>query len=135
MLRNTLFLALTLCATATLAQKRPAALPPSVQERLLREGFLQEDLAGLELRDDYRTAHNGLHHTYFRQHWQGVEVWNGDIAIHTDAGGSVVHVNNALWPRLAKRVNTTVPVITAQAAMERVLLTNGIKDRPTPSGQ
>jgi hypothetical protein len=112
------------------AQKRAGELPPTIREGLLAEGYLPEDLADLVVQDDYRTDHNGLRHLFLRQRWQGIEVWNGDIAVHTGANGEVVKVNNGTWSRMAKRVNATTPVITAEAAMTSVLRVNGIADVP-----
>ena len=109
-----------LSATSLCAQKREE-LPPTVREALFTEGFLPEDLAGLVVKDDFRTAHNGMHHLFARQRWQGIEVWNGDIAVHTDANGKVIALNNGAWSRMAKRVNATVPTINAQSALQRVL--------------
>ena len=109
-------------------------MPPTVRERLLTEGYLPEDLSDLVIQDDYRTAHNGLRHLFLRQRWQGIEVWNGDIAVHMNVGGEPVKVNNGTWSRMAKRVNTTMPVITAQNALARVLRANGIDDVPVFSG-
>ncbi len=87
----------------------------------MEQGFLAEDLAELVVRDDYRTEHNDLHHVFMRQRWHGIDVWNGDIAVHIDANDNVLKVNNGAWSRMAKRVNATVPLITAQVALETVL--------------
>ena len=126
---------LSLLATSSLlAQKRVGELPSTVTERLLSEGYLAEDLADLVVQDDYGTTHNGLRHLFLRQRWQGIEVWNGDIAVHMSAGGQVVKVNNGTWSRMAKRVNATVPIITAENAMSAVLRKNGIADAPVSAG-
>ncbi len=113
------------------AQKRPAQLPPSVAELLINEDWLQEDLDDLVVQDDYRTLHNGLRHLFLRQRWQGIEVWNGDIAVHTNGSGELVKLNNGALSRLAKRVNATVPVLSAEAALAAVLRKNGINDIPS----
>ena len=49
------------------------------------------------------------------------------------AGGQVVKVNNGIWSRMAKRVNATVPIITAENAMSAVLRKNGIAVETLPS--
>ena len=108
------------------AQKRAGELPAKVQAQLLQEGFLAEDIADLIVQDDYRSANNGLRHLFLRQRWQGVEVWNGDIAIHLSANGEVVKLNNGAWSRLAKRTNATTPIVTAEAALSAVLRSNKI---------
>ena len=104
-----------------LAQDRPATLPDDVRAELIKGGFLDQDLIDLVAKDDYRTAHNGVRHQYIRQRWQGIEIWNGDIAIHRKANGEVVRMNNSARPYLAKQVNTTTPIITAQQALATVL--------------
>lgn len=123
-----------LSTTTLFAQKRTGHLPSTLQERLLSEGYLPEDIADLVVQDDYRTDHNGLRHLFLRQRWQGIEVWNGDIAAHVGANGTVVKVNNGIWNRIAKRVNATTPVITAEAALTSVLRANGITDLPVSAG-
>ena len=119
-----------LATTALFAQKPTGELSTPIRERLLTEGYLPEDLADLVVQDDYRTDHNGLRHLFLRQRWQGIEVWNGDIALHVGANGDVLKVNNGIWSRMAKRVQATTPVITAEAAMTNVLRANGIADVP-----
>lgn len=123
-----------LSASSLFAQKRTGALPATVREGLLSENYLPEDLADLVVQDDYRTDHNGLRHLFLRQRWQGIEVWNGDIAVHVGSGGEVVKVNNGTWSRMAKRVNATTPMITAEDAMTAVLRVNGITDTPVSVG-
>ncbi len=98
------------------------------------QGFLQEDLADVVVRDDYRSAHNGVRHQFVRQRWQGVEIWNGDLAIHTRGNGELLRLNNGFHSRLAKRVNATSPMITPEAALRSVLRKNGLDASPTPTG-
>lgn len=127
-------LLLALLSLTLPAQKRTGELPRTVLDRFEQEGFLPEDLAELVVQDDYRTAHNGLHHLYLRQRWQGIPIWNGDIALHLDAAGSVLKVNNGAWSRLAKRVNATAPLVTAESALDVVLRKNGITGTPQAAG-
>ncbi|HRH38479.1 MAG TPA: M36 family metallopeptidase, partial [Flavobacteriales bacterium] len=112
-------LALVLLSSALLlnAQK----LHEKVAAELRAQGFHEADLNDLVLKDNYKSDHNGVTHTYFRQRWQGIEIWNGDIAVHTLPNGEVVKVNNGAYTALEKRVNATVPIITAEAALASVL--------------
>lgn len=120
-LSRVLSLLLLLFLTVGLRAQRPAGLPEKVQENLLRSGFHPADLNDLELRDSYRTAHNGLSHHFFRQRWQGIEVWNGDIAVHVRPSGEVLTVNNGAVPGLEKRINAVTPMISAESALTKVL--------------
>ncbi len=116
------------------AQQRPGQLPSSVADRLLAEGWLPEDIGDLIVHDDYRTSHNNLHHLFLRQRWQGIEIWNGDIAIHSNGAGGLVKLNNGGWGRLAKRVNATTPVVSAEEALASVLRKNNLTDSPVHTG-
>jgi hypothetical protein len=122
MLRNLLpTLALAALPMVHHAQDRKADVPADIRKDLEREGYTEQDLADLVIKDDYTSTHNGVRHLYLRQRWQGIEVWNGDLAIHRGAGGAVVRMNNTTWLHLAKRANTVDPKITADQALATVL--------------
>jgi len=125
--RSLALLALTtLLARPTAAQDDP---DPLAQARgsLQARGFTAEDLQDLELKDQYRSGHNGVRHTFLRQRWQGIEVWNGDIAVHQAPDGRVVALNNGAFDHLAKRVNAVTPVLAPEAALALVLNKDGVR--------
>jgi extracellular elastinolytic metalloproteinase len=103
------------------AAQRPDDELGLLREMLAKEGFFPADLEELEIRDAYTSAHNGVRHTFVRQHWQGIEVFNGDIALHRAADGRILRINNKAWKGIAKMVNTTEPAIDATAALRAVL--------------
>ncbi len=96
-------------------------LPEKIAADLRLAGFHENDLGDLVVKDSYSTAHNGVTHTFFRQRWQGIEVWNGDIAVHQLPNGEVVKLNNGAFTALEKRVNATLPGLTPEAALSNVL--------------
>ncbi|MFN3875084.1 MAG: hypothetical protein ACK4L7_04135, partial [Flavobacteriales bacterium] len=112
--------AAALCMAVS-AQPRPSLLPPGVAEELRQRGFRATDLQDLVLKDDYRSEASGVRHLYLRQRWQGIEVWNGDIAVHVLPGGEVLKLNVGALAGIAKRVNATEPVLSAQQALAGVL--------------
>ena len=101
------------------AAQRPSAPSPKVMDELMRQGFHASDLEGLLTKDHYTDA--GITHTFFRQRWQGIEVWNGDIAVHELANGELLRLNAGAFTALEKRVNATEPAISADAAVGIVL--------------
>ena len=119
-LRNTLAL---LCLSSALgAMAQQAVDPVSIaREQLLTKGFEAADLGDVLIKDSYASSGNGLLHTFIRQRWQGIEVWNGDIAVHQASDGTVIKLNNGAWPQLERRVNATSPVVSAQTALTNVL--------------
>ncbi len=120
-LRHSLLHLLALAIPFTLsAQEKRATLPTDVQAELIRSGFLEQDLADMVEKDNYTTEHNGVRHMYLRQRWQGIEVWNGDIAIHRGPNNALLKVNNGAAPFMAKRVNTVTPKLTSAQALASV---------------
>ncbi|MBK9146744.1 MAG: M36 family metallopeptidase [Flavobacteriales bacterium] len=113
---------LTLCVALSsllVAAQRPGAPSPKVMDELMRQGFHGSDLEGLLTKDHYADA--GITHTFFRQRWQGIEVWNGDIAVHELANGEPLRLNVGAFTALEKRVNATEPEISADDAVGIVL--------------
>ena len=116
-------LALFILATAMglHAQYRPGSLPAKLQEELLQAGWHPSDFAEFTERDRYTSAATGVEHLYLRQHWQGIEIWNGDLAVHTAADGRIVKVNNGAWSHAGRRVNATDPLLGPEQALQQVL--------------
>ncbi len=105
----------------SMAQADGGDLAGIVRQRLVGHGYVQEDLADLVVKDHWVDQPSGAEHTFLRQRWQGVEVFNGDIAIHRMADGSVFKFNNGAWPYVAKTVDGTTPSITPEQALATVL--------------
>ncbi len=109
--------AVCLCAAPLLAADGPAlprhlfaaepltaasAAPP----RVVAEDFVRrlalahdleaEDLAGLFVAKEYRTAHNGVIHLVFRQRFQGLEVCNAEWTVNIDRDGQVLNAGGTL---------------------------------------
>ena len=105
--------------------------PASIARRQLALlGFSQEEIGDLVVKDDYTSG--GMQHTYLRQKWQGIEVWNGDVAVHRNTSGELVAFNHAAQAHLAKRTNTTSPLVSAEAALTTVLA-NTLPGTATPA--
>lgn len=103
------------------AQAKPGKLPFKAESELLAAGFFPGDLQDLVVSGAYTSAHNGVQHLFLRQRWQGIEVWNGDIAVHTASDGRVIRINNSAFRAVERLVNTTNPSISAAQALGSVL--------------
>lgn len=103
------------------AQNRPGDPVQHVRDALIQRGFFPDDVQDLVLRDAYVSAHNGVRHSFVRQRWAGIEVFNGDVALHQASDGRTLAIHVGAWPQMAKRVNTTEPRIAAADALARVL--------------
>lgn len=80
-------------------------------------GLTEADVADMVVKDHYITRHNGVTHTYVRQRWQGIEVFNGDIQVNVAADGSVINYHNKFIADLSSKVNTVEPSLSAVEAV------------------
>ncbi len=106
---------------ASFSQERSKDPVEIARAYLVDHGYKAEDLADLVVKDHYVDQRTGLSHTFLRQRWQGIEVFNGDIAVHQAADGHVLKLNNGAWPYVAKSAEAASPSITAQQALASVL--------------
>lgn len=114
------------------AQTSPPA-PGDHAERarglLVGKGYVAEDLADMVLKDHYVDAATGVEHTWLRQRWKGLEVFNGDIAMHRKPGGEMIAFHAQAWPYAAKTAQEAKPSLAAHQALQRVLAAspNGLR--------
>ena len=96
--------------------------PRSIAEGYLAQvsdeyGLTSADLSDLVVKDEYRTAHNGVTHIYLRQRLNGIEVVNGDANVNIDASGRVFFAGNRFVSDLASAVNVHNPALGALEAI------------------
>lgn len=120
-----------IAALALLMPLMPAhaqsSAPPSTdpadlaRDLLVGKGYVAGDLADLVLKDHYVDAATGVSHTWLRQRWKGLEVFNGDIAMHRKASGEMIAFHAQAWPYAEKSAQEAKPAILAAEALQLVL--------------
>ena len=105
----------------TMAQERAKEPQELARDRFVDNGYKADDLADMLVKDHYRDAHNGVEHTFLRQRWHGIEVFNGDIAVHQASDGRVIAMNNGAWSYCGKTAEAPEPAISAEQALTNVL--------------
>ena len=119
---------------------------PAQTERLPRETalrFLQEnpskfglkpsDVADVRVTDEYLSKNTGITHVWVQQQHLGIPVFNGLFGLHVKPDGSVAHLAHRFVPDLAAKINTTLPSISASAAVEMAFANLGFTGFPAPS--
>ncbi|MCB0790461.1 MAG: M36 family metallopeptidase [Flavobacteriales bacterium] len=114
------------------AQSKISALGATEVEQLLADGYTVDDLSELVVRDRYVSHSGAVQHVFFQQRHAGIEVFQGDIAVHRRADGHLIAMHAQAVRDLARRVNTTTPVLTPDRAMDVVLRREGIEPEPAP---
>ena len=66
----------------TLGVQAQQTIETNIKSSLLLKGFKPTDVEQIEITNQYTSKHNGVTHVYFRQKYQGVEVFNGVGSIH-----------------------------------------------------
>ena len=120
--RARLFFALAVLITGPLTLSGQSANPLAVADGYVtsnaaRYGLTPSDIAERRVSDNYRTQHSGLTHIYYLQRHQGIDVFNAIFNLAVTPSGQIVAPASTFAKNLSQRVNTTTPVISAEAAV------------------
>ena len=80
-------------------------------------GLRPNDLVDMVIRDEYRSAHNGVTHIFLRQRLNGIEVVNGDSNVNIDSQGRVFFAGTRFVSDLGIRANAKSPTISSHEAL------------------
>jgi len=116
-MKKILILLLTLTSFAAYSQTQNTN--KLVQKLLLKtQTELNEfDVADIVITDDYTTKHNGLRHLYFKQMYNGIEIFNATGSIHL-RGEEAVVVNQNFVKGLENQAKNIGNWISAESAFE-----------------
>lgn len=95
-------------------------------------GLTPDDLGELRLVDRYTTAHNGVTHLVFRQQLDGIDVFQGDIAVNVARDGSIINIHNAAISQIAKKIKTQKPRLSALAVLMQTASALGLSSSASP---
>lgn len=80
-----------------------------------------QDLNELTITNQNISKQSGVQHTYVKQYYNGIEIFNAISSIHVMANDRLLQVNHRFEPFLAARVNTTNPGTTAKQALQHLI--------------
>ena len=89
---------------------------------------LAPDDLGDTVTHQYRSRRSDTTHVRVRQRLRGIEVVNGDLTVAVRADGRLLHRRSRFVSDLARRANTTVPVLTAAQAVALGALDRGLPE-------
>ncbi|MBI5916011.1 MAG: T9SS-dependent M36 family metallopeptidase [Bacteroidetes bacterium] len=118
-----LLLACLLAGAVAFAQQRtPLDIATDYARTHLTEwGLTAQDIDGMTVNDMYTDAGSGISRVYFLQRHQGIPVYNAIQNLSITKDGNVFYVGKRFVPNLAEKVNTTVPVLGAEAAVLKLM--------------
>lgn len=107
------FMALSLLAIIAHAQTDFLLV---VKQQLLLKGFTTSDIEQVVITNQYTTKQNGITHIYFRQKYNGIEVYNAVGAVHIRKN-EVISANQSFVNNIAAKINTQKAGISANGAI------------------
>ncbi len=104
-----------------------------LQENPSKFGLKPADVADVRVTDEYLSKNTGITHVWVQQQHLGIPVFNGLFGLHVKPDGSVAHLAHRFVPDLAVKTNTTLPSISASAAVQMAFANLGFTGFPPPS--
>jgi extracellular elastinolytic metalloproteinase len=92
-----------------------------------------QDVAELQVTDEFESAHNGLTHVWVQQQQAGIPVFNALFGLHVTKSGEVLTDKHRFIGHLAEKVNTQLPSLSAAKALELAMINLGFTGFATPS--
>jgi extracellular elastinolytic metalloproteinase len=114
-MKNKLY-TLLLGAFLTLGVEAQETTQTKIKSALLMHGLTPTDVEQIIITNQYTTKHNGVTHVYFRQKYQGVEVFNGVGSIHLK-NNQTVTFNQTFVKNIAVKAQALKVVVTPNTAV------------------
>ncbi|MBI1225278.1 MAG: T9SS type A sorting domain-containing protein [Bacteroidetes bacterium] len=92
-----------------------------VKSHFAEWGLTAQDIDGMTVSDQYTDPTTGIARVYFIQRYQNIPVYNAILNVNITADGKVFHVGKRFVPNLLTKVNNTIPVLDAEAAVVKLM--------------
>ncbi len=107
---------LMLCSAIGFSQAR---LNQAISQfSITNPSLTQDDLNGLKEKDGHVSSTSNIHHSYYSQSLNGIEIYGSTASLHTAQNGNVIRANNDLIANVSSKINTTTPTLTAIQAVQ-----------------
>ena len=89
-------------------------------------GLSASDVADMAVSSQYTDKKTGITHIYFNQQFKGIPIYNALLNVSITKEGRAVITGNRFANRIAEKVNTTIPVISAAQAVKKLATRLGL---------
>ena len=114
-MKNKLY-TLLLGAFLTLGVEAQETTQTKIKSALLMHGLSTTDIEDVIITNQYTSKHNGVTHIYFRQKYQGVEVFNGVGSIHLK-NNQTITFNQSFIKDIAVKAQALKVAVTPNTAV------------------
>ena len=99
-------------------QASKSELARQLLENQLRTSQLDlEDLTEMQVSSESFSNRSGVTHVYFKQHVEGIPVFNAVLNVHITQNDELLTFGNRFIENARSKINTTVPVLTPEEAV------------------
>ncbi len=88
-----------------------------IQQKTGQWQLEKSDVSDLAVSDNYVSKHNKVHHYYFAQRYNGIEIYNAISGVHLTANNEVFFSTNAFVPNIQTKVQNISPSLSPSAAL------------------
>ena len=115
-------LALLITSSTLIGQVAP---PLDIANQYVRSnldlwGLTTGDVQDLSVSSMYTDEKTGISRVYFNQQYKGIPVYNAILNVNINKNGAVFFAGNRFVDRLSEKVNTTIPIISAAQAVDKL---------------
>ena len=126
--KNALLVVLSLFTTFLTAQ---TSFEIALEHLRNSEEYQPNDLAEIQVSDEYQSRHNGITHLYLKQNYKGIEV-KGALTNFNIKSGMISSAGGTFVTKLGQKVNTTSPEVNAVQALQAVMQAHQIAGEIPP---
>ncbi len=107
-----------LCTGGILTAQSPVQIALNhLKDKAASYELTPQDVDDMIVTDNYTSRLNGVSHVYFRQAYRGIGIFQANVNVNINDQGRVLSMGVACLPDIARRVNTTVPTLSATDAV------------------
>lgn len=111
---------ITITISTSFAQESIKLINAYLEEAKLKNNWLESDISGWLITDQYTDQSTGITHVYIQQRHNNIAVYNA-ISNFAIKENRIVHFSSGIIDHLANKINAVNPALTPEAAFDKVL--------------
>lgn len=114
-------LTLTFCSFSSLAQDPVQNAIQYLEANRTNLQLTNEDILDIRITDHYQSQHNQIHHIYFRQQYNNIEILNANVNFNALSNEEILNMGGQFVSNLKEKIKGVNPQISAKEAVESAL--------------
>ncbi len=104
------------------AQQADPIIQSELEKLVNEDKLLNEDISSWKISSEHKSSLSGIHHIYFNQAYNGIEIKGTESSIHKMPSGEILVKHNSFVREMARHIrNAGSPTISAEDAIQAVV--------------